>query len=282
MKQRIYSILDEKKILIQENSFNMDGKIIHSIDFSVHPNVEEFFEYNGEGLLIREFEIQEGVENSSQVFEYDNENEVVDEKLFISGELYEQTIITKTENSFTKIMVQDGVEVERLEKIKEGKNWTNNFFQNNELLERQEYRYNSKDNSGELTIHIFEDDTRFSVKENYNKNDDIILKEEFNENGSILISTETEYENGLVVKEIIEDFSNTEGKYQNIYKYDDNANMVLFECLSSTGALNSFHRWRFDLQNRLVEESSYSNGFYSGITGVHSNHDRSHIVYEYE
>lgn len=282
MKRKSYSIVEDSRTLIHEETYDENGNIVHSIDCRKTPSVEQNFEYNSDGNLIRQSEIQGGIENSSQIFEYDDEGDIIDEKLFISGSLYEHTSLIKTDSGFIRTMTQDNEEVERLEQNTYGDNWNNRFYRFDELLESQEYTFDTKNNSGETIIKGFEHDFNVVIKEKYNNKEEIILKEEFHENGTILTTTEIEIENGLTLKESVKDFSNEEVFYDRLFEYDQNDNLISYEVRSSTGALNSFHKRKFDNQNRIIEESGFTNGYFSGITGVHQNHDRFHLIHEYE
>ncbi|MFT6243712.1 MAG: hypothetical protein ACJA0U_000380 [Salibacteraceae bacterium] len=179
-------------------------------------------------------------------------------------------------------MFQDGEQVERLEKIEDGKNWSNKFFRYDELLETQEYIFDAQNNSGETSIHVLEGDQRFINKEKYNELGEIVAREEFKGDDTLLFSVEVELENGLTSSESIRDFSSGESYFKKKYQYDKLDNMVKFECRSSTGALLSFHNRKFDDENRIIEEVGFSNGFFSGITGIHQSHDRFHLIHEYE
>lgn len=281
MIRKSYSIEEDNRTLIHEETYDENGNIIHSIDYRESPPVEQNFEYNSDGELIRQSEIQGGNENSSQTFEYDDESDIIDEKLFIIGALYEHTTIVKTDSGFIKTMTQDNEEVERLEKLIDGNNWSNKFYRFNELLESQEYIFDAKSNTGKTIIKIFEHDFNMVIKEKYNNKDEIILKEEFHENGTLLTSTEMEIENGLTLEESVKDFSNGEVFYKRLFEYDKNHNIINFEVRSSTGALHSFHKRKFD-NHRIVEEWGFTNGYSSGVTGVHQNHNHFHLVHEYE
>lgn len=282
MKRKSYSIEENNRTLIHEESYDENGKVVHSIDYQESPPIQQVYEYNSAGNLIRQREIQGGIENSSQFFEYDADGDIINEKLSIGGALYEQTSLVKSDSGFIRTMTQDNEEVERLEKIIDGDNWRNKFYRFDELLESQEYTFDAKNNSGETIIKSFEHEFNVVIKEKYNCKDEIILKEEFHENGTLLTSTEIEIENGLTLKESIKDFSNGEVYYDRIFEYDKHQNIVNFEVRSSTDALHSFHKRIFDIHNRLIEESGFTNGYFSGIDGIHKNHNRFHLIHEYD
>jgi hypothetical protein len=281
VNRKSYSIEEDKRTLILEETYDENGNVIQSIDYDETPEIVRNFEYNEAGFIVSQYEIQGGVENSSQHFEYDEDDEVIDEKLFIGGGLYEHTVITKNESGYVRRMIQDNEEAERLVMKTDGKNWTNEFYNFDELAQVHEYIYNEEERTGITKIKFLDDDSFITNTQKYDENDDVIQEEEYNEKDVLLKSIQVELENGLIVKEAVRDFNDSEGYYEQLYEYDNNKNIINFEVRSSTGALLSFHKCKFDNQNRLIEESGFANGFFSGITGMHKNHDRFHVVHEY-
>ena len=277
-KHKSYLIKEGKQTVIQEETYDEKGQVIQAIDYRESPAIEKIFEYNSIGQLIFQSEFQGGVEKSSQLFEYNNDGEIVDEKLKIGGVLYEHTLLTKTDTGFVRTMTQDGVEIERLEIIIKENDWSNKFYCHDELLEIQVYNHHLR----ETKITSFELDMHIIIKEKYNSKDELVLKEEFHENGTLLASNEFEIQNGMITKESIRDFKEGEKFYERIFDYNKNNDLINFEIRTSTGSLQSFHKRKFDKQNRLLEESGYSNGYFSGISGIHQNYDHFHIVHEYE
>ncbi len=230
--------------------------------------------------MIYQRELQGEIETNSESFEYDDEGTIVDQKLFIGGDVYEHISLTKTDTGFVRKMIQDGIEVERLETSMNGDNWSNKFYLNNELHESQDYTFDEKNKMGETLIKNVE--SEILIKDTHDSNGKIILTEEYHKNGSLLTSTEITLEKGEIVKETVREFSPLENHFDRLYEYDPKGNMIAFEVRSSTGALDSFHKRKFDNRNRLIEEVGFSNGYFSGITGIHKGHDRFHFVYEYE
>ncbi len=282
MKRNSYSLNEEKRTLIHEETYNENGNVVHSIDYQDSPHTIRNFTYNEKGQLIHQNEYFGDIESSAQSFEYDDEGTIIDEKLYIGGTLYEHTFLTTTETGFVRRMIQDGVEVERLEKQIDGKNWSNKFYANNELQESQEYTFDKKSNTGETFIKSHDYDFESVIKDTYDSNGYIILSEEYHGNGSLLSSTETFIENDKVIKETVRNFSPSENYYDRIFEYDRKGNLINFEVRLSKGTLDSFHKRKFDSKNRLIEEAGYSNGHFSGITGIHGSHSRFHFVHEYE
>lgn len=281
VNRKSYSIDEDNRTLILEEFYDENGNVIQSIDYHENPEIIRNYKYNDKGFIVDQNEIQGGIENSSQQFEHDEDGDVIDEKLFIGGNLYEHTVISKSDSGYVRTMIQDNEEVERLEVKEDGKNWTNEFYNFNELSQVHEYTYNEKDRSGTTKIKFLDDGSVITNTQKYDDNDDVIFEEEYNEKDVLLKSIQIEIENGLIIKEVVRDFTEGEDYYEILYAYDEKENIINFEVRSSTGGLLSFHKRKFDNQNRLIEESGFANGYFSGITGIHKNHDRFHIIHEY-
>jgi len=280
--RKTYSIDEDIRTLTHQETYDDNGNVIHSLDYRNDPPVENIFEFNSNNQLISQTEKEGDIEMSAQFFSYNEAGEINLHEIFIGGSLYEKTVLETTENGFVRSKFQDGELVERLETIVNGDNWSTKFFHYEELTETQDHVFDAKNNSGETISHILEGDIRLTEKEKYNDQNEILLNEVYKDTDTLLISTEVKIENGLTISESIRDFSNGESYYKKTYQYDKLDNIVKFECRSSTGSLLSFHNWKYDSENRMIEENGFENGYFSGITGVHQSHDRFHLLHEYE
>jgi hypothetical protein len=272
----------DSKVCIYEEVYNDNGKVVQKNDYRESPVIEQRFYYNPLGELIELIENQEGVENSKQTFVYDECGDVIDEKLYIGGGLYEHTVIEKTATTFIKKLIRNGEEIELFEKIIDGENWSSKTFHNEELVESYSYVYHPQERLGVTSYKNYQNDFIAQTKEKYNDKNEVILNEDFHENGTLLTSVETVIEDGLIFNEIVKNFFGDESYYESFYTYDERKNLIKFECRSLSGALMSFHTRKFDDNNRVVEEKGFSNGHFSGITGIHSNHDKFHFIHEYQ
>lgn len=280
--QKTYIIEEESKTLQGQKTFDENQRLIYSINYTESPSIENRYEYDETGNLIKQIETQGNIENSAQTFEYGEDGTIIDQKLFIAGHLYEHIKLEKTENGFTRTMFVNGEEIERLEKSFNGKNWHNSFYLNGELLEEQKYVFNTETNTAETEVSNYEDDHFIVIKEKYNEQSEVTFEEKFLKGGSLLSSTEIEINNGLILKETIKEFLGNDHSYERSFEYDEFNNMTKYECRSSTGALLSFHNRWFNDKNQLVEETGYANGYFSGITGIQRNNEQFHLIHDYE
>lgn len=269
MIRKTYSIDDENKILICEEKFDESNNLIHQKDLKNIPNSEHTFEYNELNQLILEFEWVDGKICSRIEYQYNDEGEVSDQKFYFDDVLFEHTKLEKIENGFIKTTIQDGVEVERLEKNRNDKNWKNTFWStDNKILEIQEYTYDEKKRIGTIFFQNLEDNLFKKTTEDYNANGELISLKEFNEKDILTEEIQFIYSRGLLIKEITKNFRK-DSATECTYEYDRKGNLIKEECLNSKGKLITFQHITYDHQNRIISECGNEKGLYN-------------LVYEYE
>lgn len=277
--QKTYSIEDDQRVLILEKQFNSNGKVIKEINYQEKPAIERVFEYNQQGQLVAQMELQHGIENSSQRFEYDDEGEICDEKLFISGELYEHIRLEKNATGSVKTIEQDGELIERIEKDIDGKNWVSRLYSYGELDETVTYTFDPEASRATTEVQVHVDNFRISVHEKLKENGEVIFIERY-EDKDLVSSIQFEIENGLVLKRSVKEFGYAPNQYQNLYEYDEQKNLVKFESRASNGSLLAFHTRIYNTDNLLEEEMGSSSGS-SGNSGMQTQFSQFHYVYEY-
>ena len=281
MTVKTYQILEDQKKLIYEELYNTSNKLIQSIDSSTKSKIEKKFEYNNQGLIIKEISINNGKKVNTVAFEYDANGKLVSQKLFFENELFEETIISYLDNNYIETIFQDGVELERIEETEDGKNSTMRFYNYGDLTETQVKIYNSLNNSS--TTKIFDEDNNLVALriEEFDKNDNIIKFQEFDADNNLLFESKYKFENNLKVKQLYRDYNETQQEYIYINKYDDHNNLILSETRTLDNDLLDFHRRRYDTENNLVEESGYSRGNFDAIYGTYINDEEFHFVHEH-
>ena len=281
-RRRSYILEDNEKTFIYEEFYDENRNIIKTSDHRENPPAEEYFKYNAKGLLIHQIDIQNGIENSSQSFEYDENDAIIDVKTFIGGDLCEHMHCSRTPTGFIQILTQDGEEFERMEKIEQGDNWSSRLYRYGELIESQEYVYDPSSKTGFTSIKNTEEHTTFFIREKYNADDKLIFTEEFNEDETLLQSTEILIDNASTYKELIHDYTNGKSIYENLYEFDKSENITYFEARSLSGDLLSFHKRSYNSDNWLIEETGVTNKNHYGIFGIHDQYKGFHIIHEYE
>lgn len=277
--QKTYSIEDDQRVLILEKQFNSNGKVIKEINYQEKPAIERVFEYNQQGQLVAQMELQHGIENSSQRFEYDDEGEICDEKLFISGELYEHIRLEKNATGSVKTIEQDGELIERIEKDIDGKNWVSRLYSYGELIETKTYKYDPSTAIATTEVEIHVDVFSLSFVEKLNEIGEVISVEEY-EDKDLVSSIQFEIENGLVLKKSVKELGYAPNQYQNLYEYDEQKNLVKFESRASNGSLLALHTRIYNTDNLLEEEMGSSSGS-SGNSGMQTQFSQFHYVHEY-
>lgn len=277
---RIYLADRDDKKLVYKAALDEVGNIVQSIDFYERPPVESTFEYDNQGRLIRRSDQQDGLQDTAQTYRYDQEAEILEETLFFSGTEYDKTIVEKNANGFIRLHFQDGEEVEHLEKIVSGKNWTNNYYTDNELLEVQEYTYDESQRHGVMSARNLEFNTDYSEEEFYDENDQLIRKLTFGEDKDRQFKVEIQYANGKVIREDFEDYISADS-WSNASTYDDEGRLINFESRSKSGELHGFRKVKYNDTGRIIEEAGRNNSTYFHHSGYHTKFDIYHLLHEY-
>lgn len=268
MIRKTYAIDDEDKILICEETYDTNNNLIHQKDYKNIPSSERKFEYNEVNQLMLEFEIIDGKIFSRIEYMYNKEGEVCDRKTFFNDLIFEHIIQEKSENGFIKTTIQDGVEVERLEKNISNRNWKNHFWINNQIVEIREYTYDEVSRIGTALYQDFENDVRSKIIEHFNHKGELIMIKEFKDEDQLVSETLFLYDKDLLITESTKDYT-TGDVFEYRYEYDLKKNRVKTECYNSKNKLITFHRISYDHKNRIISECGNSSEFFN-------------FIYEYE
>lgn len=280
--QSTFSVNDEnEKTLYKKTFFNKRGYKYKEIDYDRTSVEETNYAYNSNGLLIKETVVIDGIEVSSQYFDYDENDNIVLEEHFVNGEMYEKVIVTFNENHMTRLTYQDDIETERLERVDNDKNWNVQFFVNNELVEQKDYIFDSDKNVGILILHSLDYNYITKTYDTFNTEHQLVKQEQFSDKGNLIYSFEASYDN-FVIFERMRNFHNYESCTEKVFKYDNQGNELSFELKKCNGVLLEFCHKKYDELNRIIEEKgseslSHDSG-YSDIRGIHY----FHFIHTYE
>jgi len=236
--------------------------------------------YNSSGYLTKETELEGGVEISRAEYICDELGRIIESNLFIGGELYETNIATFNENGFETITIREGVEVERFEKTENGDEYTNKFYENGVLVECQICESDAFENLNIIRFYDLNNELTGKKVEIFNNSNELLKSEEYNATNILLSESQYEVQNGLLLSELHRDFFNGLNEFEIIYEYDENENLVKNEKHNLSGQILEFHFYKYDENNRLIEENGLSkkNYDYPG----HLNGDEFHFVHKYE
>ncbi|OEK04242.1 hypothetical protein [Roseivirga misakiensis] len=243
---------------------------------------EVFTVYDDKGKIKVETIKENGIESSKTEYEYDNEERIVSQRLVIANELYEEIQTTYQDKGLVQITIQNGEEVEKLLQTKNGKDFTNLFYFQNELIERQEYIFNLFDNTSIQKDWDEKGHLIYRTETKYDEKGDILTEKIFNDKNNLMKEVKFELNNDLLVKEVHRDFINRDMALIYSHKYDSHRNLVHSECRDPEGNLLEFHNKEYDSYNRVVEEKGFSTGSFNAIYGTQVNGKDFHFIHRYE
>jgi 5-methylcytosine-specific restriction endonuclease McrA len=281
--QKTFSVNEEnERSLIKKTYFNEQGQKEKEENYYDNSTEETIYIYNSQEFLSGESLIVDGIDVSSQHFDYDEKGNVVLEEHYVNGELYEKIDVVFNGNQKTRITHQDGVEIERFERVENGKNWTAKYFVDNELVEQREYSYDAEKREGVLLIESFEYNVIAKTIDTFDADDQLVKQEEFSNTGDRVYSLEIIRENGNVVLERINNLKMHGSCSEKHFIYDRHGNELSYELKNCNGILIEFHHKTYDDLNRVIEEKGTNNisesTDYSNIRGL----KYFHLVHTYE
>ena len=284
MKRKSYNIQEEEKILIYEEDYDSNGKVVYSKDYQSEPILEKYTTFDSNGYINSEVEIAEGIETSKYTVLYDETGEAIEQNQFISGELYEKVLTIKDANGYERKTIQDGNEVESMFRLNssETRDYENKFYVNDELVEKQTYEFNNCENIGTTKTYDADENIVGIQIEYLDEEDRIKIYRDFNENGNLIEEIIAEYKDDLVITEIHRQFLDSPFEHFISYLYDENKNQIKKEVKTSTDNLVEFYNSNYDSNNRLISENGYSVGNFDAIYGTYFNNNKFNILHEYK
>ncbi|MCK5782021.1 MAG: hypothetical protein KAH10_05490 [Flavobacteriales bacterium] len=281
MKRETYSSVQESEVLIYEETYDSNNNLIHYIDYQARPVSEKKFEYDENNRLIKESEISDGIELQGLEMTYNEKDEVIEQNLFFSGELYESVKTEYNENGFIRTVFQDGEEVHRIENIKDGKDYIQKYYDYDSLSNIMNYTFDKETSSAESLIYDADSNLLNRRLEIFGENGELEVYKQFNASNQLISKHEYHKEGELLKHEIKSDFVRGEVDNKVTYDYDEKNNLVKTETRTDSGKLVEFHVYRYDDRNRMIEENGISNGQFNAIYGTYIEGNKYNFVHKY-
>ena len=253
MKQATYSILEDQDILINEKFFDDQNNLIRSIDYSLRPHEEKKFYYNDKNLLIREDSMIDDRVGDTEEFDYDADGKITEQRHNISGELYEKTVIEKSENLETRKVIQDGEETQRVELETSGETKIYRFFDYGELAQINTVK--KEENKVTTISEVIGSDQKFTEVQLFNANGDLIESGEYYGEGDASATFKREYDGKNCSKIIFDNVAQPHTNYEEVFTFDDNGNRIAYEKTDYTGRLAQFEKVRYNEHNKPIEKA---------------------------
>lgn len=283
MTRKTYSILDpDNPELVFEEVYNEKGQISSFKDLQAKPIYETHMGYNEIGLITSELEIQDDIEVNKQLFKYDENENLIEFQHFIGEYLFE-TISTKfSGESFHRITMRDGEQVEKVVKTCSNEDdYILEFYALELLIEKQINTYNEKTNVARLDYYDAEGNLNGYELSTFDENDILTEFSVFDEAENLLEECKYVLKDGFVSSFIERDFRDGSEEFETKNTWDNLENITLIEKFTLEGKLVGFDKSVFDSENRLIEEVGHSSGNFDAIYGTYSPHAQYHYKHEY-
>ena len=281
MKRQTYTISQESEILIYEETYNENNKLVHYIDHQARPVSEKKYEYDDNNQIVNEIEISDGIELQNLEMKYNDKGEMIEQNLYFSGSLYESVKIEKTDVGSTSTTYQEDDEVFRIESTTEEKKQTTKYYENGALSNVQELSFSDDKLSSEKMIYDADENLLVRRIENYNNSGETTAFKEFNSENKLVNKQEFTRSDNKLLKEVKSDFVRGEIENEVTYEYDEKGNLIKSETRTNSGQLVDFHIYAYDEENRMIEENGVSNGQFNAIYGTYINGNNYHFIHKY-
>ncbi len=269
---------EEKKLVYKEYIDDKGNKVSYN-DHQGEDLHQVNFEYDTDGRLIEERELDNGVETSRTEYLYNSNGDIINTKIFVADELFEELQQEFFETGFLRRTIRHGEEVERMAEHEEGEKSVREFFNDSELIERHIGRLDPESMIEIVEIFDKDDQLRFIDEYHYDSNKKILKHESRDLDGNLMVLSERTYQNDRLIFEKHEDYINGTF-YETIYEYDENGNLLSLDSRTPSGEILDYLKQEFDSQNRLKREAGISNQLSNSIYGRYSL--GNNFIYEHE
>ncbi|UII22324.1 hypothetical protein [Fulvivirga ligni] len=260
IKVKVYQINgDDERELIREETINDQGLVQSVVNYEDYSPTYITTEYDEKGQIIKEVEEQDGVELSRTEVIYNEDGTAINNKHFISGELFEEHVVDIFDGGKTERSIQYGEEISRMAESKDGIQSVREFFNNGVLDEKHILTFDKASNTEGIQVLDADDKLLSNRKTVYNDEGYVTLYQERSESDQIIISEESEYKDGLLISELKKDFYSN-NHYKITYGYDDHGNNVSIEVRTLSDKLLQFKKMEYDDENSLIHESGLMHG----------------------
>ena len=284
IKKLIYSVSEESESLISEEFIDDNNLVVKKRIFdngSVHETITV---YDTNKKISSETDLENGVELNKLEFDYDSKSRITEERLLMSGELYQTKTTVYDESGFVKTTLIEEEETEKEVKVFEGKNYKIHYYENGELDQYQICEFEESGLNSVLKAYDDHDNLIAEDFETFNESGRLIASKELDGKGNLIREVLYELEGELYVAETVKDFST--GDANNLVNrqiaYDANGNQTKIDVKTPDGKLLGFQMFEYNEKNRVILEKGLSLGSFNAIYGISVNDNSFHFVYKYE
>jgi antitoxin component YwqK of YwqJK toxin-antitoxin module len=287
IKKSVYKVLDEDQYLVTEEFINENKQVTKKRLFEGNSIHETLTTYNSDKKILSETDFEKGIELNRLTFKYDEKGRILEQKTFMSGELYQRISTVYAESGFTKTTFLDEEETEKEVKSFEGKNYRIHYYENGEL---DQYQLCEFDETGlNSVLKAFDSDNNLIAEdfESFNESGKVIGSKDLDGKGNLIREVQYKLDGDLYVEELVKDFSSGDTNYSNnvvirSIDYDEKGNQTKIEVKSPDGNLLGFQLMEYDDNDRVIVDKGLALGSFNAIYGTHKNDLSFHFVFRYE
>ena len=192
----------------------------------------------------------------TEEFDYDDDGKITEQRHNISGDLYEKTVIEKTDQLETRRVLQDGEETQRVEVEVDGETKIYRFYDYGELA--QVNNVSKEGNTVTTNTEVIASGQTYTEVQLFNDNGDLIESSEYVGDADKSASFRQEYEDKNCTKIIFENFAQPHTSYEEKFTFDEHGNRITYEKMDFNGRLMQFEKIRYNDQNKPIEKAGNS------------------------
>jgi hypothetical protein len=284
IKKSVFKVLDDDQYLVTEEFIDVNKLVIKKRIFEGNSIHETQTVYNNDKKILSETDFENRTELNRLTFEYDEKGRLLEQKTFMSGELYQRISTVYSESGFTKTTFIDEEETEKEVKAYTGKNYRIDYFENGEHDQYQLCEFDETGLNSVLKAYDLDDNLIAEDYESINESGKVLSSKELDGKGNLIREVQYKLEGDLYVEEIVKDFSSRDANDVIIRSigYDEKGNQTKIEVKSPDGNLLGFQVMEYDEMDRIVVDKGLTLGSFNAIYGTNKNDLSFHFVYEYE
>ena len=284
LKKLIFKVVEEVEDLVSEEFVDENKLVVKKRLFeggSVHETITE---YDSSRKITSETDLENGVELNRLEFDYDSQSRNTEERLYMSGELYQTKTTVYDASGYTKTTLIEDEESEKEVKLIEGRNYKIHYYENGELDQYQICEFDETGLNSVLKAYDDHDNLIAEDFETFNESGRLLASKELDGKGNLIREVLYELEGDLYVAETVKDFSTggTNNVVNRQIEYDANGNQIKIDVKTPDGKLLGFQLFEYDENNRVILEKGLSLGSFNAIYGTSVNDNSFHFVFKYE
>jgi len=282
MKKYTYRLDGEDEILVAEEHFNAQGQTILEREIEKRKTITDIHEFNSANLLIRTSNYENDLLLDVAEFDYNEQGEVIEQRLIIQEELYERIVTRFNATGFTRTTYQEGEEIEKVIHAGDKRTYKSHYYSYGELDQYQVATYNSRERELTVLYYSAQDELLTTLVESFDRQDRTIARTQTNADGQLISEEAFEYGGNLLVQSKTQDFWETHNSELVLFEHDGAGRIIHTEVRNLEGKLRDFHKLSYNEKGWCIEEVIVKGGDFDVVSGANSLPQNIHMVHRYE